>query len=64
MMERERHSRDLLDGQSDDFPDGRGVDEGRADAEQLLAAADQLLDSIRVADAEGFLHSNRQRGGQ
>ena len=35
-----------------------------AESQALLAAADQMLDSIRVVDYEGYLSDNRQEGGQ
>jgi hypothetical protein len=36
----------------------------RAEAQELLAAADLVLDTIHPVDAETYLHQNRQRGGE
>ena len=64
-MERERHPRPA--GQqphAEQPPDSDQLSNLRQQCEQLLDAADQMLDSIRLEDAERFLNSNRQRGGQ
>lgn len=39
-------------------------DKLRAEARDLLAAADRVLDAIQPGDAETYLQQNRQRGGQ
>jgi hypothetical protein len=39
-------------------------DEAQANARDILAAADRVLDSIRPLNAEDYLQQNRQRGGQ
>jgi hypothetical protein len=44
-------------------PEG-GSDETQANARNILAAADRILDSIRPLNAEDYLQQNRQRGGQ
>jgi hypothetical protein len=41
-----------------------GNDEARANARNILDAADRILDSIRPLNAEDYLQQNRQRGGQ
>ena len=45
-------------------PEGCGSDEAQANARNILAAADRILDSIRPLNAEDYLQQNRQRGGQ
>ena len=37
---------------------------GREELEGLLAAADEVLDSLGPRSAEEYLQQNRQRGGQ
>jgi hypothetical protein len=44
--------------------EGDGSDGAQANARNILAAADQILDSIRPLNAEDYLQQNRQRGGQ
>ena len=44
--------------------EGGGSDEGQANARNILAAADHILDSIRPLNAEDYLQQNRQRGGE
>jgi hypothetical protein len=44
--------------------EGGGSDETQANARNILAAADLILDSIRPLNAEDYLQQNRQRGGQ
>ena len=36
----------------------------RAEAQALLAIADQVLAAIQPVDAESYLQQNRQRGGE
>jgi len=43
-------------------PDGEGVD--TILAQEILAAADRVLDSIRPINAQQYLEQNQQRGGQ
>jgi hypothetical protein len=43
-------------------PDGEGVD--TLLAQEILAAADRILDSIRPINAQQYLEQNQQRGGQ
>jgi hypothetical protein len=45
-------------------PEGGGSDEAQANARNILAAADRILDSIRPLNAEDYLQQNRQRGGE
>lgn len=42
--------------------DGDGVD--TILAQEILAAADRVLDSIRPINAQQYLEQNQQRGGQ
>jgi hypothetical protein len=51
-------------------PDGAGGPEGPGDgveailAQDILAAADRILDGIKPINAELYLRQNEQRGGQ
>jgi hypothetical protein len=51
-------------GSGDPGCEGGGSDEAQANARNLLAAADRILDSIRPLNAEDYLQQNRQRGGE
>jgi hypothetical protein len=61
-MEREMQAQRPV-GSGGPGPEG-GNDEARANARNILAAADRILDSIRPLNAEDYLQQNRQRGGQ
>ncbi len=64
-MQRERHPGLAADQQhGEQAPGGDQLGEIRQQCEQLLDAADQMLDAIQLDDAELFLNSNRQLGGQ
>jgi hypothetical protein len=64
-MERERHTRSAADQPPIERPPASdALSDIRQQCEQLLDAADQMLDSIQLDDAELFLNSNRQLGGQ
>jgi hypothetical protein len=43
-------------------PDSEGVD--TLLAQEILAAADRILDSIRPINAQQYLEQNQQRGGE
>jgi hypothetical protein len=43
-------------------PDGEDVE--TILAQEILAAADRILDSIRPINAQQYLEQNQQRGGQ
>jgi hypothetical protein len=45
-------------------PEGGGTEQGQANARGILAAADRVLDSLRLLNAEDYLQQNRQRGGE
>ena len=62
-MEREMQAQRPV-GPGGPGPEGGGSDEGQANARNILAAADRILDSIRPLNAEDYLQQNRQRGGQ
>jgi hypothetical protein len=43
---------------------GEGTDQVRSPLEDMLEAADRILDSIRPVNPEQYLQQNRQSGGQ
>ena len=61
-MEREMQAQRPV-GPGGPGPEG-GSDEAQANARNILAAADRILDAIRPLNAEDYLQQNRQRGGQ
>lgn len=62
-MERERTAlRNAPAGAGGPGADGEGVD--TILAQEILDAADRILDSIRPINAQQYLEQNQQRGGQ
>jgi len=49
-------------GSGSDNGDGDGLDVLRA--QDILAAADRILDSIKPINAQAYLEQNQQRGGE
>jgi hypothetical protein len=43
---------------------GDGLDQTRANLDDILAEADRILDNLRPINAEDYLQQNRQRGGE
>ncbi len=65
-MERERQiPRDpQCAGDGGGGPDRGQVERVRSEADKLLEAADQILDSLRPVEAEEYLEQGLQRGGE
>jgi hypothetical protein len=64
-MERERQiQRPLTGGDGGPAPGDEGVDQVQARLDDILSAADRILDAIRPVNAEEYLQQNRQSGGQ
>jgi hypothetical protein len=45
-------------------PECGGMEEAQANARDILAAADRILDGLGPLNAEDYLQQNRQRGGE
>ena len=60
-MERERHDQRTAPV-GGGGPEGGGLDVGVA--QDILDAADRILDSIRPVNAQQYLEQNQQRGGE
>jgi hypothetical protein len=64
MHTRERHNEPRPAGQGGSGDGGDDLTRARADAEQLIAAADRAIERALSTNSEAFLAANRQRGGQ
>jgi hypothetical protein len=64
-MERERQiQRPVAIGDGGPGPGGADADQVQARLDDILSAADRILDAIRPVNAEEYLQQNRQSGGQ
>jgi hypothetical protein len=61
-MERERTAQRNASGGGGPGEDGEGLD--TILAQEILEAADRILDSIRPVNAQQYLEQNQQRGGE
>jgi hypothetical protein len=61
-MERERTALRPAGGGGGSGEDGEGLD--TILAQEILDAADRILDSIRPINAQQYLEQNQQRGGE